>query len=63
MGHAERNREKPKFRVLDGCEELAPVDAPDGKVEQDRAEQDGGGKEPAATGFGDRLRRVSGSWA
>ena len=29
--------------MLDGCDELAPVDTVDGKIEQDRAEQDSGG--------------------
>lgn len=60
MGHAERDRQEPESGVPDGGDELAPVDAPDGKIEQDRAEQDSCGQKPAPTGFGGWLRRVSG---
>jgi hypothetical protein len=48
MGHAERDRQEPEFRVPDGSKELAPVDTADGKIEQDRAEQDGCGQKPPA---------------
>jgi len=47
--------------VLDGCDELAPVDAADSQVEQDCAEQDGGGQKPAPAGFGGW--RVRDLWA
>jgi hypothetical protein len=60
MGHAERDRQEPELRMPDGCNKLAPVYAPDGKIEEDRAEQNRGGQEPAPTGLDGRLLRVSG---